>query len=191
MKKLLNIALVLVFSMALLTGCGETENKPTPTPTPAPTPTPVVQRPETDEIDPMVYESVVNLWKGVGGYWAKADGSYIQLGIDVNGKAYAHAYDKDNKLTAVIMPTSIMASNKLTYVVETTYPAISGDNNYPDFTQEAKEKDFVVDINGIDDGFFLLTAGEGVDVHYVLAGKTTDNLAKAVKTADGLDNPKE
>ncbi len=186
MKKLLNFALIMAFSMALLTGCsGDKELTPqaTPTPKPVATPAPDVK----DEMDEYTYQTVLILWKDVDGYWVDENGDYVQLGIDTNGKAFARHYLEDETLNAVIMPTSVMASNKLTYVVESELPAIENNAEYPGFVQTQANKDYIVDINGIDDGYFGIEK-DGVLKYYVFAGeeKVVFNFDKAMKTAKSL-----
>ncbi len=183
MKKLLNFALVLVFSMALLTGCGEKDPRPQATPTPKPTP---VAPAADDEVDEYTYQTVLILWKDVDGYWVNADGEYIELGIDVNGKAFAHHYDKDGKIKTVVHPTSVMASNKLTYVVESKLPAIENDSAYPGLAQVGAKKDYIVDINGIDDGYFRMTYANGDNVYYAFAGEDKAGFEDAIKAAQDL-----
>ncbi len=183
MKKLLYIALALVFSMALLTGCTEGSESKNPQVTPTPTPTPVAT-PEPED-DSYQYESVVTLWEDMKGYWARHDGGYVKFAFE-GEKAVALSYDRHDDIVAVFYPSSIMASNKLTYIMEGEYPAVENNDAYPGLKQGGAQAKFTMDTSGTADDYFELIDEEGNSTFYVFAGNTTDNIIDKVEAAQDL-----
>ena len=179
MKKLLSIALSLVLSMSLMTGCTsgtETQEDPQPTPTPAPTATPA---PQEEEIENPNYRTVLAMWEDMDGYWAANDGHYMDFSLNEEGKAELHIYDKDGKLTGLAETTAVMASNKTSYIMEFRFPAVDTE----ELKQAAKEDTYNIEIAGYGDGYVEITDAHGRTTVYAYAGEDTAQLKEAVKYA--------
>ena len=186
MKKLTSIVLTLVFSMALLTGCtkgtdnsGNTDTDPTPQPTPVAT-----QHPDEMEEDSnaLAYETVLAMWRDMGGYWAGADGGYLQYTLDEEGKAVLYEYDRHDAVLSYAKAVTVEATNKTAYVIEFEYPAMDTDT----ITQDAKTASFVLEIAGYADDYVEMTDLDGNKTVYVYVGETLDNLYDSVQTAKDL-----
>ena len=190
MKKLISIALTLIFSMAIFTGCtkGNDENKPSSDPTPTPKPTPVVNQTQQDEEqnNEYTYETVLMLWEDMDGYWARHDGGYMEFTTDEEGKAVTVSYDRFDDIIAVIYPETVMASNKTTYIVEVKYPAINSSEKYPGFTQKESEAAFTMEIAGFGDGFVEIVDDAGNIQPYVSVGDSLEYLIDGVEKAEEL-----
>ena len=182
MKKLICIALTLVFSMALLTGCTEgSDNSGATEPTPTPVATPVPEdKPEED--GKLAYETVLAMWKDMDGYWAGADGGYLLYTLDDEGKAVLYTYDRHDALLSYAKAEAVSASNKTAYIMEYDCPVMDTD----ELKQGGGKATFVIEIAGFADGIIELTDEAGNKAVYVYVGENLDNLYDSVQEAKKL-----
>ncbi len=185
MKKLISIALSLVLSMSLMTGCtSDTDPQEDPKPTPTPPATPAATpAPQEDEIENPNYRTVLAMWEDMDGYWAAADGHYMHFTLNDEGKAELNIYNKDGKLTGTAQTTAVMASNKTSYIMELTFPAVDTD----ELKQTGKEDTYNIEIAGYGDGYVEIADANGRTTVYAYAGDDTTKLKEAVKYATNVE----
>ena len=188
MKRLISVILAMVMAMSFLTGCVDGEkpnNDVEPTPTPVATPSP---EPVPDEEDPN-YATVLAMWEDMNGYWVNEDGEYFFFRLDENGKAEMFVYDADGELENLMKGSAVMSSNKMSYYMAMDIPAISNNADMPGFTQQAGTYGYFIELEGYGDGYVKIAdedQPQDFDV-FVYVGKTLDNKAEAIKTAEKLD----
>lgn len=175
MKKLISITLTMIISMALFTGCvkGKDDSEKTDV-TPQPTPAATQQPAADDETDnALAYQTVLAMWRDMGGYWVNPQGGYLHFFTDENNKACVNEYDRHDTVLSFAMPLTVEASNKTAYVMKFDYPVTETEN----FKQEeARTATFVIEIAGFADGYVEMSDREGNETVYVFAGKTADEL---------------
>ena len=185
MKKLISIALSLVLSMSLMTGCTsgtDTQENPDPTPTPQPTPA-ATPAPADEDIENPNYRTVLAMWEDMDGYWAAADGHYMHFTVNADGKAELNIYSKDGKMTGTAKTTAVMASNKTSYIMEFSFPSVDSD----ELKQTGKEDTYNIEIAGYGDGYVEITDANGNTTVYAYAGDDTAKLKEAVKYATNVE----
>lgn len=185
MKKLLSIIIAMVLAASFFTGCvddGNSESEIEPTPTPSPVVTPA----QDDEEDPN-YPTVLAMWKDMDGYWVDEDGDYLFFTLDENGKAVLYSYD-DGKLENFMKATAVMSSNKTSYYIALDLPEISNNDKFPDVTQTAGEKSFMIELAGYGDDYVEISddSDDNFDI-YVKVGANLDKLDDAIKQAEKLE----
>lgn len=187
MKKLVSIILALTLAMAVFTGCAdksETQGEIKPTTTPTTTPTPTVtpsNNPEIEE-DPN-YPTVLAMWKDMDGYWANAEGEYMNFTLNKDGKAVLYLYDKDGNLTGFAITTAVMASTKTGYYMTFEWPAIKDDKDFKGLTQDAKESSISIEMENYADNYVKIKMDDDEYVVYAKVGKNLDKLSDAVSLA--------
>ena len=183
MKKLIGIILTLVFSMALFTGCtGGNDNPPATDPTPEPTPVVTPADGAGEEDSSTAYETVLAMWRDMDGYWANANGGYIQFTKDDEGKAVLYEFDRHDAVLSFAKAVTVEASNKTAYVMEFDYPEMKTDA----LEQTAKKGTYVIEIAGFADGYIELTDADGNKTVFVKVGKDLEDLYDKVQLAKDL-----
>ena len=122
------------------------------------------------------------MWEDMDGYWAANDGHYMLFSLNDDGKAELHIYDKDGNLTGMAKTTAVMASNKTSYIMEFSFPAVDTE----ELKQSGKEDTYNIEIAGYGDGYVEITDANGRTTVYAYAGDDTTKLKEAVKYATNV-----
>lgn len=190
MKKLLSIALILIFSMSVFTGCVKNDDSQSQSQSSSSVTTSSSQTLSRSEENPN-YETVLLKWNDLDGYWVSAGGDYMHFTLAEDGKtAVFYIYDKEGKLTGYAVADAVMASSKSADMLECTYPKVSGDEKLPGLEQEKKTRKYSLETGGTDKKYIILSEKEGEYERLAFAGKTQaefeKNLSSAIKTAKTL-----
>ena len=184
MKKVVSAVLALAMAMVVFTGCANKESEnitPTPSPEPVESRTPA-PTPEVPEEDPN-YPTVLAMWKDMDGYWANAKGEYVLFGLDENGKAVLHTYDKDGNVTGFAKATAVMSSTKTGYFM--TFDWYESEDDTSSLKND-KETNISIDMEKYSEGYVSISKENGESKVYVKVGENLDKLENAVKKAETL-----